>query len=95
MLSVALNYLVNPLLLFSSCTWAFRWWRRTRPGGPRSELGESLLRAPETIGLLVVPLGLFLFCLFALGTGVACLGLELPMPKAVTVGFHVMGRNAA
>ncbi len=55
--------------------------------------GESILEAPETIGLMVVPLGLFLLCLFALGTAVACLGLRLPMPKAVTVGFHVTGRN--
>ena len=55
--------------------------------------GEAILTAPELIGYMVLPLGLFFLTLFLVGTVSACLGMRLPMDKAVTVGFHVTGRN--
>lgn len=55
--------------------------------------GEAILNAPALIGYMVLPLALFFFTLFFVGTLSACLGMRLPMDKSVTVGFHVTGRN--
>ncbi len=55
--------------------------------------GEAILNAPTLIGYMVLPLALFFFTLFFVGTFSACLGMRLSMDKSVTVGFHVTGRN--
>lgn len=55
--------------------------------------GATVLTAPQLIGFMVLPLGLFFLTLFVVGTASACWGMRLPMDKAVTVGFHVTGRN--
>ncbi len=54
--------------------------------------GEAILNAPSLILYMVLPLVLFFLSLFFIGTSVALL-LRLPIDKAVTVGFHVTGRN--
>ncbi len=54
--------------------------------------GEAILNAPYLIGYMVLPLALFFLTLFFVGTFSALL-LRLPIDKAVTVGFHVTGRN--
>ncbi len=55
--------------------------------------GEAISNAPMLIGYMVLPLSLFFFTLFFVGTLLACFGMRLPMNKSVTVGFHVTGRN--
>lgn len=55
--------------------------------------GEAILNAPHLIAYMVVPLGLFFLTLFFVGTFSAHSLAKLPMDKAVTVGFHVTGRN--
>ena len=55
--------------------------------------GEAILNAPQLIAYMVVPLGLFFLTLFFVGTLSARWLAKLPMDKAVTVGFHVTGRN--
>lgn len=55
--------------------------------------GDAILKAPEMIAYMVVPLGLFFLTLFFVGTLSARYVAKLPMDKAVTVGFHVTGRN--
>ena len=55
--------------------------------------GGAIFNAPELIGYMILPLALFFFTLFVVGTLSACLGMRLPMDKSVTVGFHVTGRN--
>lgn len=54
--------------------------------------GEVILAHPELIAFMSLPLVLFFFTLFMVGYGVSRL-LRLPPEKAVTVAFHVTGRN--
>ncbi|MCL5734845.1 MAG: arsenical-resistance protein, partial [Actinobacteria bacterium] len=54
--------------------------------------GEVVLARPELIYLMAAPLALFFLTLFNVGYWVSRL-LGLPGQKAVTVGFHVTGRN--
>ncbi len=55
--------------------------------------GEAILDAPQLIAYMVVPLGLFFLTLFFVGTLSARFLAKLGVDKAVTVGFHVTGRN--
>ncbi len=55
--------------------------------------GEAILNAPQLIVYMIVPLGLFFLTLFLVGTLSASFLAKLSMDKAVTVGFHVTGRN--
>ncbi len=55
--------------------------------------GEAIFNAPMLIGYMVLPLALFFFTLFFVGTLSACFIMKLPMDKSITVGFHVTGRN--
>lgn len=55
--------------------------------------GDAILKAPQMIVYMVLPLGLFFLTLFFVGTLSARFLSKLPMDKAVTVGFHVTGRN--
>ena len=55
--------------------------------------GEAILAAPQLIAYMVLPLGLFFLTLFFVGTLSARYLAKLPVDKAVTVGFHVTGRN--
>lgn len=55
--------------------------------------GEVILNQPELVVYMVLPLVLFLVLLFFVGTFAAHFLARLPMHKAVTVGFHVTGRN--
>lgn len=55
--------------------------------------GEAILKSPELIAYMILPLALFFVILFSLGTWSACFLAKLPMDKSVTVGFHVTGRN--
>lgn len=55
--------------------------------------GEAVFNAPVLIGYMVLPLALFFFTLFFVGTLSACFVMRLPMDRSVTVGFHVTGRN--
>lgn len=55
--------------------------------------GEAVVNDFHLIAYMVLPLVLFFLMLFSIGTPSACLGMRLPMDKAVTVGFHVTGRN--
>ena len=54
--------------------------------------GDVILAQPWLILQLAVPLVLFFFTLFHVGYWISRL-LGLPKDKAVTVGFHVTGRN--
>ncbi|MFN4219236.1 MAG: arsenic resistance protein, partial [Candidatus Bipolaricaulia bacterium] len=55
--------------------------------------GEAIFNAPALVSYMVLPLALFFFTLFFIGTLSACFVMRLPMDKSVTVGFHVTGRN--
>lgn len=55
--------------------------------------GEAIFAAPLLIFSMIFPLTLFFFAMFIIGTTTACLLPKLPMDKAVTIGFHVTGRN--
>lgn len=55
--------------------------------------GEAISNAPQLIAYMVLPLALFFLTLFSVGTLSARFGMRLPTDKAVTVGFHVTGRN--
>ena len=54
--------------------------------------GEVILAQPQLIAYMALPLALFFFTLFFMGTFAGRL-FRLPIEKAVTVGFHVTGRN--
>lgn len=55
--------------------------------------GEAILKAPGLIAYMILPLVLFFVTLFLIGTFISCYLMKLTMDKAVTVGFHVTGRN--